>query len=51
MFQFKRDFDEYFCGVRSPDFARSLNPSLQNFKTWLIENKNAIPLEDAAASA
>ncbi|HEY2352420.1 MAG TPA: NmrA/HSCARG family protein [Candidatus Acidoferrum sp.] len=51
MFQFKRDFDEYFCGVRSPDFARSLNPSLQNFKMWLTENKNAIPLEDAAASA
>lgn len=51
MFQFKRDFEEYFCGARSPDFARGLNPSLQNFKTWLIQNKNAIPLEDAAASA
>ncbi len=31
MFQFKRDFDEYFCGARNPDFARSLNPSLQDF--------------------
>ena len=51
MFQFKRDFEEYFCGVRNPDFARSLNPSLQNFKTWLTQNKDAIPLEDAAASA
>jgi uncharacterized protein YbjT (DUF2867 family) len=51
MFQFKRDFEEYFCGARNPDFARSLNPSLQNFKMWLIQNKNAIPLEDAAASA
>jgi uncharacterized protein YbjT (DUF2867 family) len=50
MFQFKRDFEEYFCGVRSPNFARSLNPSLQDFKTWLTQNKNAIPLEDAAAS-
>jgi len=51
MFQFKRDFEEYFCGVRSPNFARSLNPSLQDFKTWLTQNKNAIPLEGAAASA
>ena len=51
MFQFKRDFEEYFCGARNLDFARSLNPSLQNFKTWLTQNKNAIPLEDAAASA
>ena len=51
MFQFKRDFEEYFCGVRNPNFARSLNPSLQDFKTWLIQNKNTIPLEDAAASA
>ena len=41
MFQFKRDFEEYFCGVRNPVFARSLNPSLQDFKTWLTENKNA----------
>jgi uncharacterized protein YbjT (DUF2867 family) len=45
MFQFKRDFEEYFSGVRSADFARSLNPSLQNFRTWLTQNKNAIPLE------
>jgi uncharacterized protein YbjT (DUF2867 family) len=50
MFQFKRDFEEYFCGVRNPDFARSLNPSLQNFKTWLTQNKNAIPLEGAASA-
>jgi hypothetical protein len=48
MFQFKRDFEDYFCGVRNPDFARSLNPSLQGFKMWLAQ---PIPLEDAAASA
>lgn len=47
MFQFKRDFEDYFSGVRNPDFARSLNPSLQNFKTWLSNNRTAIPLEDA----
>jgi len=46
-----RDFEDYFCGVRNPDFARSLNPPLQGFKMWLAQNKNAIPLEDAAASA
>jgi len=51
MFQFKRDFEEYFCGARNPNFARSLNPSLENFKTWLTQNKNGIPLEDAAAGA
>ena len=51
MFQFKCDFEEYFCGARNPDFARRLNPSLQNFKTWLTQNKNAIPLEDSAANA
>jgi uncharacterized protein YbjT (DUF2867 family) len=51
MFQFKRDFEEHYSGIRNPDFARSLNPSLQDFKMWLTENKNAIPLEDTAASA
>jgi uncharacterized protein YbjT (DUF2867 family) len=45
MFQFKRDFEEYYCGVRDPNFARTLNPALQNFKTWLTKNKAAIPLE------
>jgi uncharacterized protein YbjT (DUF2867 family) len=51
MFQFKRDFEEYFSGVRNPSFARTLNPALQDFKTWLTQNKNAIPMEDTAASA
>jgi uncharacterized protein YbjT (DUF2867 family) len=45
MFQFKRDFEDYYCGVRNPSFARTLNPALQDFKTWLTKNKNAIPLE------
>jgi uncharacterized protein YbjT (DUF2867 family) len=46
MFQFKRDFEDYFSGARRPEFGRSLNPSLQSFKMWLTQNKNAIPLED-----
>jgi uncharacterized protein YbjT (DUF2867 family) len=45
MLQFKRDFEEYYCGARSPEFARSLNPELQNFETWLARNKDKIPLE------
>jgi uncharacterized protein YbjT (DUF2867 family) len=45
MFQFKRDFEEYYCGARNLDFARSLNPSLQTFDEWLAQNKSRIPLE------
>jgi uncharacterized protein YbjT (DUF2867 family) len=45
MFQFKRDFEEYFCGARNLGAARSLNPSLQTFEQWLGQNKNRIPLE------
>jgi uncharacterized protein YbjT (DUF2867 family) len=45
MFQFKRDFNEYFCGARNPDFARSLNPELLTFDAWLAQNKSRIPLE------
>jgi hypothetical protein len=29
MFQFKRDFEDYYSSARNPDFARSVNPSLQ----------------------
>ncbi|HRD64838.1 MAG TPA: NmrA/HSCARG family protein [Candidatus Competibacter sp.] len=45
MFQFKRDFEEYFCGARDVVVARSLNPGLQTFERWLAQNKNRIPLE------
>jgi uncharacterized protein YbjT (DUF2867 family) len=45
MFQFKRDFNELFCGNRSVNFARELNPELQSFSTWLEKNKSRIPLE------
>jgi len=51
MFQFKRDFEQYFCGARNPDVARALNPSLQTFDRWLAQNKSRIPLEQNAASA
>lgn len=45
MFQFKRDFEDYFCGARSLEFSRSLNPELQDFDTWLKGNASRIPLE------
>jgi uncharacterized protein YbjT (DUF2867 family) len=45
MFQFKRDFQEAFCGARSPEVARSLNPELQTFAGWLAENAGRIPLD------
>jgi len=45
MFQFKRDFEAYYCGARDLDVSRSLNPSLQTFETWLARNKSLIPLD------
>ena len=44
MFQFKRDFNEYFCGARNLEVARALNPALQSFDAWLAQNKARIPL-------
>ncbi len=45
MFQFKRDFEDYFCRARDPAVARSLNPALQTFAVWLAANKDSIPLD------
>ncbi len=45
MFQVKRDFEKLYCGARSVEFSRSLNPLLQSFETWLTNNKSRIPLE------
>lgn len=45
MYQFKAEFEEEYCNSRSIELARSLNPSLQTFKSWLNENKSKIPLE------
>jgi len=48
MYQFKRDFEDYYCGARSIEFSRSLNPELQTYDQWLAENKSLIPLKTAA---
>lgn len=45
MYQYKRDFEQDFCGARNPEFARSLNPELQTFDAWLAQNKARIPLQ------
>jgi uncharacterized protein YbjT (DUF2867 family) len=44
MFQFKRDFNEYFVGARDLEFTRTLNPELQTFEEWLAVHKEQIPL-------
>jgi uncharacterized protein YbjT (DUF2867 family) len=45
MFQFKRDFEDEYSGIRSIELSRSLNPELQSLDQWLAANKDRIPLE------
>ncbi len=51
MFQFKRDFESVFCGARSLEFSRALNPSMQTFEEWLAENGGRIPIEKGSRRA
>ncbi len=44
MFQFKRDFEQDYCGARSIEVSRELNPALQTFESWLKSNVSRIPL-------
>lgn len=44
MFQYKRDFEEAFCGARDLALSRALNPELQTFDVWLARNKSRIPV-------
>lgn len=44
MFQFKRDFQGEFCGIRDVQLSRRLNPSLQTFDEWLARNAARIPV-------
>ncbi len=50
MFQFKRDFNDYFCGARSVEFTRSLNPELQTLDQWLSRNGDKIPIEATSST-
>ena len=45
MFQFKHDFNDYFCGARSIEFSRSLHPGLYTFERWVDENRDRIPIQ------
>jgi len=45
MFQFKHDFEDYYCGARDLKFSKSLNPELKSFDEWLKENAKKIPLK------
>jgi len=45
MFQFKRDFEDYYCGARCVEGSRAINPRLQTFDGWLAAKKSQIPLE------
>lgn len=45
MFQFKHDFEDYFCGARDLKFSKSINPELKTFDEWLKENANKIPIK------
>jgi len=42
MFQFKKEFEDYFCKVRDVNFTKELNPNLMSFKSWLIKNKGLL---------
>jgi uncharacterized protein YbjT (DUF2867 family) len=44
MFQFNRDFSDYFCQIRDIQLSRKLNPELQDLNAWLAANAKKIPL-------
>jgi uncharacterized protein YbjT (DUF2867 family) len=45
MFQVKHDFEADFCGIRSVEGTRKLNPALQTFEAWLSEHASRIPVD------
>ena len=45
MFQFKRDFNELYVGERDLEECRRLHPQLLDFRSWLAQNANRIPLD------
>jgi len=48
MFQFKADFNDYYCGARSIDTSRALNPGLLSFDAWLAKYRDRLPVDQAA---
>ena len=45
MFQFYRDFNDDFNGIRNDAYSLELNPELQTFDKWLSLNASRIPLD------
>jgi len=45
MFQYYTEFEREFSGARNLETARSLNPALLDFKSWLAKYQDRIPLE------
>jgi uncharacterized protein YbjT (DUF2867 family) len=42
MFQFKAEFEDYFCGIRDVEVTKELNSEVQSFEEWLSVNKGNI---------
>jgi uncharacterized protein YbjT (DUF2867 family) len=51
MFQFKRDFAADYCGARSVELSRELNPRLQSFDDWVDANRNRLVQQSKGAGA
>lgn len=45
MFQFKHDFEDYYCAARPVDETRALNPRLQSFDDWLAAHKGELAVD------
>ncbi len=45
MFQFYEEFEDYCCTTRDINFSKELNPEIQDFKTWVTNNKERIPVK------
>ena len=44
MFQFTTEFESEYCAARDLDETRRLNPEAKDFRAWLAENKEQIPV-------
>ncbi len=40
MFFYYAEHEDYFAGVRDPEYVRTLNPRLQDFTAWLTANRD-----------
>jgi uncharacterized protein YbjT (DUF2867 family) len=47
MFQFKHDFEDYFCSARPLEATRALNSRTQTFESWLEAHKDQISTDPA----